>query len=541
MSDRSYIHNDDIMSVAKQIEQLPGELKTNLLNQYGITAEVLSSAGVTFEQKVIQSTNLRGNYRSTYYALDDKSKMNYMLACFVIKSRNAKGASAVKDYFNGNASALELIRALRSHVHFVPSADDGKNLAEEKVTPPSKSVTPSVPAPSAPVEPALDPVPVPADDELEPYNKPIPGIGIGAFMDLKTAQEVLTAEPEPYLIEDFIRKGTLVAFVAESNSGKTNFAMDMCAHVASGADYLPKPDGIGNFTDGFTVHPGACIYLDFEGDLHDTASRFVAVIEYQKEITGKDDIPFLVYHMPTFIGSSSCMPNDIYTAITTLPEQYRNPALVMFDTYGAFANLKNEDDNAESQRLWNNMKQLKVLFPNTVFGVLMHTRKLNERKTNIGNISIDDIRGASASAGALSDVWYIQQDKDEPDVKLLKQIKAKGRQRDPEIKRIQMFYEHNDDGTFSTMHFGLVEGTTAKTLQEKNKARRQSSNNKKKKAILEFVNAHPGCSISYMCRGENRLKMAYETAQKFVDELIAEGKLINSSDTENATCLTAIG
>ena len=530
MSERSYIHNDDIMSVAKQIEQLPGELKTNLLNQYGITAEVLSSAGATFEQKVIQSTNLRGTYRSTYYALDDKSKTNYMLACFIIKSRNAKGASAVKDYFNGNASALELIRALRSRVHFVPSADDGKDLAEEKVTPPSASVKPVAPA---------VPASLPVDDELEGITV-LSQIGVNGFWDYTTAKAVMAEEPEPYLIEGLIRKGTANVLVAESNSGKTNFIMDMLTAVASGEPFLPKPDGTGKFTGGFATQQGATILLDFEGDRIDTASRQVAVIDTYKDITGKEDIPFLVYFMPPFVGSADNMPEQIRDTILCLPAPYNKPALIAIDTNGAFANFDNEDNNSEVQKYWTRIKRLKKLLPKTTFIINMHTRKLNGK--SIGNITKDDIRGACASAGAITDAYYLEKVKGDPDIKQFKELKNKGRQENTEIKKIQMFYENNEDGSFSRMHFGLIDGTDAKTLQEKSKARRQSSDNKKKKSIIEFVRTHEGCSISQMCRQDNadRLKMSFPTAQKFVDELIAEGKLINSGDNRSY-CLTAIG
>ena len=542
MSERKNISNDDISAIAKQIEQLPGELKTNLLNQYGITAEVLSSAGATFEQKVIQSTNLRGTYRSTYYALDDKSKMNYMLACFIIKSRNAKGASAVKDYFNGNASALELIRALRSRVHFVPSADDGKDPAEEKVTPPSASVKPVAPAPVEPVEPAV-PASLPVDDELEGVTV-LSQIGVNGFWDYATAKAVKEEEPEPWLIESLIRKGTANLLVAQANSGKTNFVMDMLTAVASGAPFLPKPDGTGKFVDGFETQQGATILLDFEGDRADTASRQVAVIDTYKDITGREDIPFLVGFMPSFVGSSDDMPEQIYNTITSLPAPYNKPAFIVLDTYGAFAHLKDEDDNAEVQRFWDRVKLLKKLFAeagmNTAFMLTAHTRKLNDK--SIGNISLDDIRGASASGGAISEAYYLEKVKGDPDIKQFKELKAKGKQENTEIKRLQMFYENNEDGTFRRMHFGMIDGTDAKTLQKEKRSRKQASDNKKKTAIIDFVKAHAGCSVSRICRTqyEDRLQMGITTVQTLVDELIAEGKIINTGE-DDKYCLTVIG
>ena len=539
MSERKNISNDDISAIAKQIEQLPGELKTNLLNQYGITNSDIASAVSIFDKKFIQNKNYVGNCRQTFYALDDKGKAEYMLGCCVIKSRNHKGASTVKDYFNGNASALELIRALRSRVHFVPSADDGKDPAEEKVTPPSASVKPVAPAP---VEPAV-PASLPVDDELEGVTV-LSQIGVNGFWDYNTAKAVKEEEPEPWLIESLIRKGTANLLVAQANSGKTNFVMDMLTAVASGAPFLPKPDGTGKFVDGFETQQGATILLDFEGDRADTASRQVAVIDTYKDITGREDIPFLVGFMPSFVGSSDDMPEQIYNTITSLPAPYNKPAFIVLDTYGAFAHLKDEDDNAEVQRFWDRVKLLKKLFAeagmNTAFMLTAHTRKLNDK--SIGNISLDDIRGASASGGAISEAYYLEKVKGDPDIKQFKELKAKGKQENTEIKRLQMFYENNEDGTFRRMHFGMIDGTDAKTLQKEKRSRKQASDNKKKTAIIDFVKAHAGCSVSRICRTqyEDRLQMGITTVQTLVDELIAEGKIINTGE-DDKYCLTVIG
>lgn len=542
MSERKNISNDDISAIAKQIEQLPGELKTNLLNQYGITNSDIASAVSIFDKKFIQNKNYVGNCRQTFYALDDKGKAEYMLGCCVIKSRNHKGASTVKDYFNGNASALEFVSDISNHTTGVRTitVTAKKDPAERKVTPPSASVKPVAPAPVEPAVPASLPV---GDDELEGVAV-LSQIGVNGFWDYTTAKAVKEEEPEPWLIESLIRKGTANLLVAQANSGKTNFVMDMLTAVASGAPFLPKPDGTGKFVDGFETQQGATILLDFEGDRADTASRQVAVIDTYKDITGREDIPFLVGFMPSFVGSSDDMPEQIYNTITSLPAPYNKPAFIVLDTYGAFAHLKDEDNNAEVLMFWGRVKRLKNLFAeadmNTAFMFTAHTRKLNDK--SIGNISLDDIRGASASAGAISEAYYLEKVKGDPDIKQFKELKAKGKQENTEIKRLQMFYENNEDGTFRRMHFGMIDGTDAKTLQKEKRSRKQASDNKKKTAIIDFVKAHAGCGLRRICdtEFEDRLQLGIDTVRPLVKELIAEGRLANTADN-GKYCLTAIG
>ena len=369
---------------------------------------------------------------------------------------------------------------------------------------------------------------------------PVSVISPDCFWDYRTACNIVTAEPEPYLIEGMFRKGTITIIGATQNAGKTTVLFDVMGSVATGSNFLVKPDKTG----GFKAHQGSCILLDFEGDKVDTASRLRATVDTYSEISGiePNDIPILVRYMPIdWTGSDKEFPTKVYKAISALPEPYNKPAVLAFDTYSAFSDVENENESTQAQKVFNRFKELKTLFHDeTTIFVTMHLRKLNDKKFH--DVTMDDLRGTSAAAAAGSDIWFLSEVKGEPTTKKLKQVKAKGRSRSDEIKTLSLAYDSNDDGTYSRVRFFMIEGTDEAEAQAKQTERKQKNEDKRERDILAFIATHPKCSVNRICKvnkdnPEDRLQMNVKTCTPVVDRLIKEGKIYNLSDSENSYCL----
>ena len=352
------------------------------------------------------------------------------------------------------------------------------------------------------------------------------------FWDYQTACDIVNAEPEPYLIEGLIRKGTINIIGATPNSGKTTFVFDAFGAIASGAKFLTNPK---DSNSGFETHQGPCLFIDFDGDKVDTASRLRATIDTYSEITGIEpkNIPFIVRWMPAdWTGSDDKFAEKIYKEVSALPSPYNKPSVIAFDTYTAFANVENENEATQAQKVFSGLKKLKAMFTDYDLTIVltMHLRKTN---VDFSSLTMDDLRGTGATAGAGSDIWLLGEVKDNPDTKKLRQVKSKGRSRDTEIKTLSLAYDNNDDGSYSRVRFFMTEGTDEATAKKKLTARRQLNNKKRAKDIISFVATHPNCSLNRICKGDrsgkDRLEIGIKTAKVIVDELIADGKLYNLS------------
>lgn len=355
-------------------------------------------------------------------------------------------------------------------------------------------------------------------------------ISKNGFWNYSIAKEIIAEEPEPYLIHGMFRKGSIISIAATQNAGKTLLLMDILASIASGANFLPDTKGNG----GFKTEQGTCLFIDFEGDRLDTASRLIASIDTYSNVTGKDgeDIPVMVKYMPMdWRGSDSDFPIKIYQAITSLPEPYNAPSVIAFDTYTAFSDVENENDRAQATKIFERLKQLRNLFKiynniDTTIFITQHLRKLNTK--SFEKLDMDDISGAGSQAAAASDIWLLAES-DEPNTKKFRQVKGKARARDEEIKVIKFHYVNNNDGSLSEARFFMLTGTDAKKAQEVMTERRQQNNTKRKNEIMAYIAAHPNCSINQMTKADNpdRLQISKKTATPIVDELIKNGKLIN--------------
>ena len=403
-----------------------------------------------------------------------------------------------------------------------------------------------VPVPSAPESPSVpttlsEPSEAPVisgtkeTDLLPDTEIPASAICPERFWDYRSACEVITAEPEPYLVEGLFRKGTVTIIGATQNAGKTTILFDLMGAVSTGSKFLPKPDGTG----GFETHQGACILLDFEGDRVDTASGQRATMDTYSEVSGiePEDIPMLVRFMPMeWIGSDKEFPKKVYDTISALPEPYNKPALIVFDTYSAFSDVENENESTQAQKVFNRFKELKLHFGYEInIFVSMHLRKLNEKKFR--DVTMDDLRGTSAAAAAGSDIWFLSEVKDNQNTKMLKQVKAKGRSRSDEIKTLSLAYENNDDGSYSRVRFFMTEGTDEAGIKAQQTTRKQKNAEIRKRDILAFITTHPKCSVNRICKGDkegnDRLEMNIKTCTPAVIELINEGKIYNLSDNDN--------
>jgi len=416
----------------------------------------------------------------------------------------------------------------------------------------SRDTAKTMPEISAPAPDPVQPVPVSASLEPVPSYKAVPEyqvidtpeeniscISKESFWDYSTAKEIMSEEPEPYLIQGMFRKGSIVTIAATQNAGKTLLLLDIMGAVASGANFLPtKNDGSG----GFETTQGACVLIDFEGDRSDTASRLIATIDTYCEATGLEpkDIPVLVKYMPIdWEGNDNQFPEKIYKAVSALPDPYNKPAVIAFDTYTAFSNVENENDSAQAQHVFTRFKKLRSLFAdaNTTIFITQHMRKLNGK--SFDSIDMEDIRGASGTAGATSDIWMLAETKEDKTIKKFRQVKNKARVRDDETKVIQFRYENNNDGSLSQARFFMLTGTDAKQAQEKETQRKLKNSTKRENDVIAFIASHPNCSLSRIWKKEypDRLQVTFNTLKPMVDKLIAEGKLLNLSPDESGYIL----
>ena len=360
------------------------------------------------------------------------------------------------------------------------------------------------------------------------------------FWTYDTAKAIIEEDPEPYLIHGLIRKGSIVTIPATQNSGKTLLVMDMMGAVASGANFLPNTDGKG----GFETEQGACIFLDFEGDRSDTASRMLATLETYAEETGKDvrDIPLTVRWMPTdWYGSDDNFPYMVHSTIASLPEPYNKPALIGFDTYTAFSDVENENDRTQATKVFNRLKTLRQLFSDTNVTIVITAHLRKQNGATFENMTMDDIAGAGTQGAATSDIWLLAETKEDKTIKKFRQVKNKARARDDEIKVLQFRYENNNDGSLSRARFFMLTGTDANKAREKISQVKQRNEVKRETEVLAFIATHPKCTLNRICKGDkegkDRLKMNLQTAKPIVDMLIDAGKIYNLSPDSSSYCL----
>lgn len=368
------------------------------------------------------------------------------------------------------------------------------------------------------------------------------------FWTYETAKAIIEEEPEPYLIHGLIRKGSIFIISATQNSGKTLLAMDMVGAVSSGANFLPNTDGKG----GFETEQGACLFIDFEGDRSDTASRMLATLETYAEETGKDvrDIPLTLRYMPNdWYGSDDNFPYTIHSTVANLPKPYNTPALIIFDTYTVFSDVENENDRTQATKVYNRLKVLRQLFSDTdvTIGLTGHLRKQNG--ATFESMTMDDIAGAGTQGAAASDIWLLGETKEDKTIKKFRQVKNKARARDDEIKVLQFRYETNNDGSLSRARFFLLTGTDAEKARRENSQRKQKNDEAKKAEIVAFIASHQNkgypISLNRICKGskenpDDRLKMSIKILKPLADELINEGVVLNLAHDEGAYNLCVI-
>lgn len=401
-----------------------------------------------------------------------------------------------------------------------------------------------VPAQQAQVKPAEAPV---TSGTEEPENTSTMLNTKDGFWTYETAKAIIEEEPEPYLIHGLIRKGSIVTIPATQNAGKTLLVMDMMGAVASGANFLPNTDGKG----GFETEQGACLFLDFEGDRSDTASRMLATLETYAEDTGKDvhDIPFAVRYMPTdWYGSDDNFPHMIHATVSNLPEPYNKPALIAFDTYTAFSDVENENDRTQATKVFNRLKTLRQLFSDTNVTIIVtqHLRKQNGK--TFENMTMDDIAGAGSQGAAASDIWLLAETKEDKTIKKFRQVKNKARARDDEIKVLQFRYENNNDGSLSRARFFMVTGTDAEQARRKESQKKQKNDEAKKAEIIAFIASHQNrgypITLNRICKGDkegnDRLKISIKVLRPLADELIRDGEVLNLAHDEGAYNLCVI-
>jgi len=198
------------------------------------------------------------------------------------------------------------------------------------------------------------------------------------------------AKPDD-LIDEVIRRGSLVQCVAYGSSGKTWLAVDAALSVAAGVPWLGR----------FSCKTGLVTYVDYENGRYEMRRRF------QKIARGRG-LPFPVRGIELASMPNGYMSDDSFGA--RMMTQAKGRDLVIIDTLKAANPGVDENDS----RMRNGLDQLRRVGEATgcAFLVLVHSKKVSGSTMTIDPREAG--RGSSAIFDAADSVLHVIYEKDEP-------------------------------------------------------------------------------------------------------------------------------
>jgi hypothetical protein len=238
--------------------------------------------------------------------------------------------------------------------------------------------------PTAPTQTGTMPVPPTADDEAKAAAKaladarekdvPTPK---GGFIKT-SAQFMAGRKPPDYLIRPIFKRRFLYAMTAQTDTGKTNVALRLAAHVA-----------IGRAIDGnVTCKPGTVIYFVGENP-EDVADRWLALCDDMKIDSSTVDVHFIPEAMHL-----SKVAERITQEVTDKKLQV---ALIVVDTSAAYFEGENESDPIQALEHAKRMRTLTLLPGGPCVLILCHPVKgakdINDMVPRGGSGFVNEVDG----------------------------------------------------------------------------------------------------------------------------------------------------
>lgn len=196
-------------------------------------------------------------------------------------------------------------------------------------------------------------------------------------------------------VPGFIYAGCIAAVVGPPKAGKSTFLWSMLDKLMAGQDFLGQKTQI----------PGSVLYISeqsrvsFKGQL----KRLPEGMGERVMTNSKFFLMLPEHHVtPLGIGDAEAAVVEWQGRLELWKKAIAatKADVVVIDTFGAFADLgqQGENDNAIVSKRFTELRQLQKAKPSLAIVLICHTTKASSKKRYL---SLQDIRGASALAGAL--------------------------------------------------------------------------------------------------------------------------------------------
>lgn len=199
----------------------------------------------------------------------------------------------------------------------------------------------------------------------------------------RKAKELLESDlpPVEYIVDVIIAKG-LIILSAKSKIGKSWFALQLAAAVASGRKFL-----------GFETKQGGVLYIDLENTEALSSSRLATVLNGQEP---PEDL--------VIINEYSTMNDTFIADLSEYLEENKNTSLVIVDVFQKIKRQK-KANQSDYEDIYQQFAPLKELTKKYDIGLLlvMHDRKMNDPSDPFNNT-----HGSTAIMGASDQIMTIQ-------------------------------------------------------------------------------------------------------------------------------------
>lgn len=189
-------------------------------------------------------------------------------------------------------------------------------------------------------------------------------------------------EPK-WIVRDMLPQGTMVLLAGEAGAGKSTLCYAMAYAVALGLPFL-----------GFKTEPTRVLYFDEENGEPD----WLQYNQWAYVGLGSPSLPELDAQLR--LEREYFVKGWKFAMATALKEH--KPGLIVIDTANSAFHIQDENDNAEANRIINDLKRIRIDagVPHATFLVLKHEKQRDDmahRRT---------IRGAKVWLGAFDQTLY---------------------------------------------------------------------------------------------------------------------------------------
>jgi RecA-family ATPase len=205
------------------------------------------------------------------------------------------------------------------------------------------------------------------------------------IVDLLMAEQT---EPD-WLVKDFLLQGTLVCYAGDAGSGKSIVTHTIALALAAGCEAL---SGIVP-----AAEPKRVLYFDEENSPQDRAKYL------QRSYNGlfrKGDGPDLANLQENFFGLPYWLGDAGWSDTVANCIEQVNPHLMVFDTATPCFSIQDENDNAEAQRVIQEVRRLMRMCNPVASAIVLRHSKVTDQK------GVRTMRGAKAWKSAADGVIF---------------------------------------------------------------------------------------------------------------------------------------